>query len=148
MPTDDDSDSDVSVMSESSMAGANQQVGVASAEVDTLMALSEEQLDEALRQAQLEGAGLVKRRKAQELLDVRKINEDLRRTRLVDPVPAPVQRQATPTHRTSVSGLHARFESLPTLRDLEFLDQEAERLVRGQVGTRYGLRDDVNGPVA
>ena len=130
------------------MAGANQQVGVASAEVDTLMALSEEQLDEALRQAQLEGAELVKRQKAQELSDVRKINVDLCRTRLVDPVPAPVQRQAAPTHRTSVSGLHARFKPQPTLRDLEFLDQEVERLVRGQVGTRYGLREDVNRPVA
>ena len=148
VPTDDDSDSDVSVMSESSMAGANQQVGVASAEVETLMALSEEQLDEALRHAQLEGAEFVKHWKAQELLDVRKINEDLRHTRLVDPVPAPVQRQAAPTHRTSVSGLHARFEPQPTLRDLKFLDQEAERLVRGQVGTRYGLRDDVYRPVA
>ena len=148
MPTDDDLDSDVSVMSESSMAGANQQVGVASAEVDTLMALSEEQLDEALRQAQLEGAELVKRQKAQELLVVRKIKEDLRRTRLVDPVPAPVQRQAAPTHRTSFSGLHARFEPQLTLRDPEFLDQEAEGLVRGEVGTRYGLRDDVNRPVA
>ena len=72
---------------------------------------------------QKEGIERAKRRKAQELIDTRKINDDLHCTRLVDPAHTLGQRQAASMPRTSASGVHARFESQLMLRDREFLNQ-------------------------
>ena len=60
-----------------------------------------------------------------------------------------VQRQPASTpHRVDA---HARFgppsDTQPTLRDLEFLDHEADRVVQQHVGARYGFEGSLDRPI-
>ena len=116
-------------------------------DVEHLISLSEEELDQALQQAQEEGAELARRQKAELALAARKLNDEMRTSRhRGSGRPAAVQRQPAPTpHRVDV---HARIgppsDTQPTLRDLEFLDHEADRVVRQQVGASYGFEGSLD----
>ena len=146
-----DSDSDDPTNMSVRSAEANRLPDEIARDVEQLMSLSEEELGQALRQAQEEGAELARRRKAEQVLAARKLNDELRTSsHRGSGRPAAVQRQPAPTpHRVDV---HARFgppsDTQPTLRDLEFLDHEADRVVRQQVGASYGFEGGLDRPIA
>ena len=73
-----DSDSDDPTNMSVRSAEANRLPDEIARDVEQLMSLSEEELGQALRQAQEEGAELARRRKAEQVLAARKLNDELR----------------------------------------------------------------------
>ena len=123
---------------------ASHLAGDASCEVDRVLNLSEEDLEQALKEARDEAATLGQRKKAQELVKLRLKNADQRRSvEAAELTAVSVKRQSlTPcmqveSERRLFDHFDLDFNALPSLKDLDFLDQEAERVVHRQVGTRY-----------
>ena len=116
----------------------------ASREVDRILNLSEEDLEQALKEVQDEAVALAWRKKVQELVKLRLKNADQRRSvEAAKLTAATVKRQSsTPrmqaeSERRLFDHVDLDFNAQPSLKDLKFLDQEAERVVHRQVGARY-----------
>ena len=113
----------------------------ASCEVKRLLDLSDEDLEQALQEAQDEIASLQRRKKAQELMEIRRQNADQRQSVEATELPAAsVKRQASTPQIQSDSEqrlFDVDFHVQPSLKDLEFLDQEVEWVVHRQVSTWY-----------
>ena len=106
----------------------------ASREVDRILNLSEEDLEQALKEAQDEAATLAQRKKAQELVKLRLKNADQRRSvEAAELTVVSVKRQSlTPcmqaeSERRLFDHVDLDFNVLPSLKDPKFLDQEAEK---------------------
>ena len=115
--TESESDSDDPTNMSVRSAEANCLLDETAMDVKHLMSLCEEELDQALRQVQEEGSELARQ-----------------------PASTP-HRVDAHTHFSPVS------DTQPTLRDLEFLDHEADRFVRQQVGARYGFEGGLDRPI-
>ena len=101
-------------------------------------------MEQALKEARDEAAALARRKKAQELVKLQLKNAYQRRSvEAAELTAASVKRQAsTPrmqaeSERRLFDHADLDFNVQPSLKDLEFLDQEAERVVHHQVGARY-----------
>ena len=148
MATELDLDSDDPANMSVRLAEANCLLDETAREVKHLMSMSEEELD--LLQIQEEGAELARRRKTKQVLAAHKLNDELRTSsHCGSGRPAAVQRQPASTpHRVEA---HVHFgpplNAQPSLRHLEFLDHEADGIVRQQVGVRYGFEGSLDRPI-
>ena len=116
----------------------------ASREVDRILNLSEEDLEQALKKARDEAAALARRKKVQELVKLLLKKVDQRQSvEVAELTVASVKRQSSmprmqaESERRLFDHVDLDFNAQLLLKDLEFLDQEVERVVHGQVGARY-----------
>ena len=92
---------------------------------------------------------MARRQKAEQVFAAHKLNNELCTISRGSGRLASVPRQPALTlHRVDT---HAHFgppsDTQPTLRDLEFLDHEADRVVRQPVGARYGFDGGPDWPI-
>ena len=113
----------------------------ASREVERILDLSDEDLEQALQEARDKAASLLRRKKALGLVEIRRQNANQRRSVEAAELPAAsVKRQAsTPRMQSDAERrlFDVDFQVQPSLKELEFIDQEAERVVHRQVSARY-----------